>query len=136
MDLNKRMTLLLLVVLLLAILTVATIVWFKYGREHHGQQNYGNSSEPHSQPAPPEGEENAGVHVAWKYQTGGHVESTPTVTEGRVYAGSWDGFLYCLDAESGKLVWKYQVDDLVYSPAVVNGRVYVGSADGYIYCFE
>jgi len=44
--------------------------------------------------------------------------------------------LYCVDANSGNLIWKYQTGDWVHSsPAVANGRVFVGSHDGYIYAF-
>ncbi len=36
----------------------------------------------------------------------GRPNSTPTVNEGRVYAVTSDGMLGCVDAESGKLVWR------------------------------
>lgn len=32
----------------------------------------------------------------------------PAVHGGKVYAGSDDGFLYCLGADDGRLIWKYQ----------------------------
>ena len=33
----------------------------------------------------------------------------PTVTNGRVYVGSDDGYAYCLDAKDGRLVWKLRL---------------------------
>jgi outer membrane protein assembly factor BamB len=36
--------------------------------------------------------------------------ASPTVVDGVVYVGSWNGFFYALDAHSGKLIWKFQVD--------------------------
>lgn len=41
----------------------------------------------------------------WKFFTEGPVRLAPTVAEGRVYAGSDDGLVYCLDAKDGHLIW-------------------------------
>jgi outer membrane protein assembly factor BamB len=41
----------------------------------------------------------------WTFFTEGPVRLAPTVSEGRVYAGSDDGLVYCLDAKDGRLVW-------------------------------
>ena len=42
----------------------------------------------------------------WKFYTEGPVRFAPVAQRGRVYVGSDDGFLYCLDAEAGELRWK------------------------------
>ncbi|HYF34857.1 MAG TPA: PQQ-binding-like beta-propeller repeat protein, partial [Prosthecobacter sp.] len=42
----------------------------------------------------------------WDFFTNGPVRLAPTLSEGRVYLGSDDGYAYCLDAKSGALVWK------------------------------
>jgi outer membrane protein assembly factor BamB/ubiquinone/menaquinone biosynthesis C-methylase UbiE len=42
----------------------------------------------------------------WTFFTGGPVRLAPTIAGGRVYFGSDDGFVYCLEAGTGKLVWK------------------------------
>ena len=42
----------------------------------------------------------------WSFFTGGAVRLAPTVMNGRVYFGSDDGYVYCLDANDGRLVWK------------------------------
>lgn len=44
--------------------------------------------------------------TVWTFFTGGPVRLAPTVAEGRVYFGSDDGCVYCLDAKTGKQVWK------------------------------
>ncbi|MEX2113844.1 MAG: PQQ-binding-like beta-propeller repeat protein [Pirellulales bacterium] len=44
--------------------------------------------------------------TVWTFFTGGPVRLAPTVAAGRVYFGSDDGFAYCLDAATGKPVWK------------------------------
>jgi len=45
---------------------------------------------------------------AWRFSAGGRVDSPPTIHAGRVLFGCRDGFVYCLDAGSGGLVWRYQ----------------------------
>jgi len=60
--------------------------------------------------------------LRWRFVTGGPVRFPPQFDGGRIYAGSDDGFVYCMDAESGKLRWKFRAapdDDLF----VGNGRV-------------
>ena len=42
----------------------------------------------------------------WRFYSNGPVRLAPAVANGRVYFGSDDGFLYCLDAGSGKQLWK------------------------------
>lgn len=44
----------------------------------------------------------------WVFYTDGPVRLAPTVANGRLYAGSDDGFLYCLEAASGALRWKHR----------------------------
>jgi outer membrane protein assembly factor BamB len=59
------------------------------------------------------------------------VRSSPMVVEGRVYVGSLDGNLYCLDANSGNIIWAYQTDGPIYAaPAVVDNAVYFPSTRG------
>jgi len=41
----------------------------------------------------------------WSFVTDGPVRLAPFVSEGRVYAGSDDGSIYCLDAGGGGLLW-------------------------------
>jgi len=44
----------------------------------------------------------------WRFYADGPVRLAPIVHAGRVYFGSDDGFLYCLDAAEGRLVWKFR----------------------------
>lgn len=43
----------------------------------------------------------------WCFFTDGPVRMAPTVQDGRVYAGSDDGSVYCLNATNAALLWKY-----------------------------
>ncbi len=42
----------------------------------------------------------------WSFFTGGPVRLAPVVSKGKVFVGSDDGFAYCLNANSGTLIWK------------------------------
>lgn len=43
----------------------------------------------------------------WSYFTGGPVRFAPTLSEGRLFVGSDDGWLYCLSAARGDLLWRF-----------------------------
>jgi len=75
--------------------------------------------------------------LQWNYTTGGPVYSSPAVANGKVYIGSYDKKVYCLDASTGTKIWEYTTGGNVSSsPAVADGKVYVGSDDGKVYCFD
>ena len=42
----------------------------------------------------------------WTFYTDGPIRLAPTVSAGKVYFGSDDGYAYCLQANDGKVVWK------------------------------
>lgn len=42
----------------------------------------------------------------WSFFTGGPIRLAPTVWKDRIFIGSDDGFVYCLNASNGKLIWK------------------------------
>jgi outer membrane protein assembly factor BamB len=44
----------------------------------------------------------------WSYTVGGRVDSPPTIYRGRVLFGSADGWVYCLQAADGRLVWRFR----------------------------
>ncbi|HUT45236.1 MAG TPA: PQQ-binding-like beta-propeller repeat protein [Sedimentisphaerales bacterium] len=50
----------------------------------------------------------AAGEVRWTFFAEGPVRFTPTVNDGKVYFGSDDGYVYCLDCKDGSLVWKYR----------------------------
>jgi eukaryotic-like serine/threonine-protein kinase len=63
--------------------------------------------------------------------------SSPVVWNGAVYFGSGDGNVYALEANSGKLKWKFQTGDVVHaSPAIADGVLYIGSWDSYFYALD
>jgi outer membrane protein assembly factor BamB len=57
--------------------------------------------------------------------------STAAVADGLVYISDFSGFLYCLDANTGKEIWMHDLFAAVWgSPFVVDGKVYIGDEDG------
>src|SRR6266550_1711643 len=46
----------------------------------------------------------------WTFSTTDAISASPTVVDGALYVGSWDGFFYAINVRSGKLLWKFQVD--------------------------
>ena len=94
-------------------------------------------------------------------RTGGPVPSTPALDGDRLFALSYDGRLYALDAHSGEVLWKFATegerrfearglhgmqprtqtfadmyDVFLSSPLVVGGKVYFGSGDGHVYAVD
>ena len=45
--------------------------------------------------------------VRWQFTTGGPIRFAPAIAAGKAYVASDDGWLYCLDAASGDLVWRF-----------------------------
>lgn len=78
------------------------------------------------------------AEVAWVFETGDTIQSSATIAGDAVYAGSNDGFLYCLNAATGAENWKYQTGGCVISkPALTaGGNVVFGSEDGKVYCLN
>ncbi len=44
----------------------------------------------------------------WRYTAGGRVDSPPSIYKGRVIFGCRDGWVYCLRATDGMLVWRFR----------------------------
>lgn len=75
--------------------------------------------------------------LVWKYAISSSFASSPTVSNGIVYAGAADGNVYALNAASGSLLWTFKTGDQVFSsPAVSDGIVYIGSDDHNLYALD
>jgi hypothetical protein len=46
--------------------------------------------------------------VKWSYIASGEIDSPPTIYGGRALFGCADGWVYCLDAPSGELAWRFR----------------------------
>ena len=48
------------------------------------------------------------LQLIWRYETQGYVTSSAAIVGGRIFIGSEDGCVYCLEAKTGVLVWSYE----------------------------
>ena len=46
--------------------------------------------------------------LRWSFFTDGPVRFAPTIFKNRIYVGSDDGHVYCLQSRTGKLIWKHR----------------------------
>ncbi len=76
----------------------------------------------------------------WSFTTFCGVDSPPTIDNGLAIFGSRDGFVYCLNAETGELKWRFQAapvdrrildDGLIESAWPVHGCVLVDNGIAY-----
>jgi len=74
--------------------------------------------------------------IIWRFRTNGEIVSTASYFGEKIYIGSKDGHLYCVDV-NGSLVWKFRTGGEVASlPTIVDGKVIFGSFDGFVYCLD
>jgi outer membrane protein assembly factor BamB len=53
--------------------------------------------------------DDANGELRWEFTADGRIDSPPTISEGRCLFGSHDGYVYCLRAKDGVLLWRYLV---------------------------
>jgi outer membrane protein assembly factor BamB len=81
--------------------------------------------------------------TTWDFKAGGAVNRKVATDAKQIYFGANDGSVYCLDKETGALIWKYTVEKPVpeafrhFSTPLVSGKhVFIGSADKNLYCLD
>lgn len=74
--------------------------------------------------------------TVWKTSLGGDGKSSPVVLGGKLFIGAADG-AYCLDAASGKQIWKLEIKGGVESSAcVANDSVFFSTVAGELLCLD
>ena len=72
----------------------------------------------------------------WSFRAG-VIESSPLQVNGVLYFGSWDRFVYALDARTRKLRWRFRTDDrVVAAPAYAHGTIYATTNGGSVYALD
>lgn len=96
---------------------------------HHDLNNTGYST---SQYAPRTN------NILWTYETGFLVSSSPAIVNNKVYIGSDDEFFYCLNADTGDLLWKNLIPGgtSISSPCVVDEKVYMAAGYDHVFCWD
>ncbi|MGD0805427.1 MAG: PQQ-binding-like beta-propeller repeat protein [Candidatus Bathyarchaeia archaeon] len=75
--------------------------------------------------------------LLWNFTAGGAVRTSPAVVDGVVYAGTFGGNFYAIDANTGAQIWSFKTDtDIWASPTVANGIVYVGANSGTLFALS
>ncbi len=82
--------------------------------------------------------------LKWKFKTGGAIPAQPIVFRGTAYVHSSDAFVYAINAETGKEVWRYKaeggpIDEMVGrppAPTIKDGIMYLSCNKGYIYALD
>ena len=85
-----------------------------------------------------------GIHassgeVAWSFMTERSVKYAPCIDEARKIAAfaSFDRKIYILDVSNGKLLGRWETDDICYTTPLIHGsRLYCGSGDGNLYVID
>jgi outer membrane protein assembly factor BamB len=104
---------------------VFSVDWWPMFHHDLGHTGYSTSKAPNTN------------NVLWSYSTGDSIDSSPSLIDGKVYVGSEDNKLYCLNATTGTHIWNYTTGGGVCSsPGIADGRVYIGSRDGRVYCLD
>lgn len=77
------------------------------------------------------------VGIQWKAQVS-TTPSAPVIAGGQVFVSDIESYsLLALDAQSGRVNWKYVAGGRIDSPpAWVDGKVVFGSSDGCVYCLR
>jgi len=75
--------------------------------------------------------------ILWEYGDAKHGDaffSSPAVGKDHVVIGSRDGYLHCVNQETGEKVWMFRTrDEVDSSPVIAGDQVIVGSSDGRLY---
>ncbi len=99
--------------------------WYcQYGNNQH--TNYANCSISESEP-----------EEVWQTNLGYHeIVTQPIISVGKVYIGTDDGVLHCLDASSGNYLWEFKTDKYgIESPSILGNKCYV-TAGSAIFCLN
>jgi predicted MPP superfamily phosphohydrolase len=75
--------------------------------------------------------------LIWQFtQINGLVQGKPAMDKNRLVFGAWDTWMYCLDKETGKLIWKWNngKPQKLFSPgnivpAIAHGKVFLVAPD-------
>jgi outer membrane protein assembly factor BamB len=71
--------------------------------------------------------------IRWSRALPSRTESSPLVDNGRMYFGSEDGTLYCVDEATGRTIWTYRAAGSIKgSPTLAYGLLYFGDYGGQV----
>ncbi|MFN2148611.1 MAG: PQQ-binding-like beta-propeller repeat protein [Anaerolineales bacterium] len=72
--------------------------------------------------------------VVWSVDLGSAVSDTPTLADGLLLCGTFEGILYALDVEDGAIAWTFEASDAIWgNPATDGGNAYFADVAGVAY---
>lgn len=78
-----------------------------------------------------------GGAIRWVLPIPGGIASELTLNESLVYFGGSDGFFYCVNAETGRVQWRYETKNpKVSRPTFQAGKLYITTTDDVVHSFE
>lgn len=72
----------------------------------------------------------------------GMIETEPLYINNKIIYGSWDTNLYCIDARTGLLIWKWSESDIFYyapaacKPVTDGKKVYIATPEKFVYAID
>jgi outer membrane protein assembly factor BamB len=73
---------------------------------------------------------------AWKFRLGA-APNEILALDTRIYVGSNDNYLYCLDTETGERLFRWPTGaDVISQPVIIGRRVYFVSLDNFLYALD
>ena len=74
----------------------------------------------------------------WQFETDSRmVGTTPLVFRGNVYAGTYSGSFYAINARRGTISWHFKAGmPIIASPVAGGSTIFTGSMDGYLYALN
>jgi outer membrane protein assembly factor BamB len=77
-----------------------------------------------------------GKATIWQNRDVGRSISTVSIKDGLLYLGDEAGVVYCIDAETGKTIWRQQTGSCIWSSTMVaDGRVFACNEKGQVWVF-
>ena len=83
-------------------------------------------------------------YTRWTFKTGGVVHTRPVVSGGKLFAGTFDGYLYAIDIRTGLLSWKFKTmgsygypkGEITGNPVAIGNKVIFGARDNILYAVD
>jgi eukaryotic-like serine/threonine-protein kinase len=72
-----------------------------------------------------------------RYDFADYYQSSPVISNNRIFFGAGDGRVYALNVADGALVWNFKTHGIVHTtPALYKDRLFIGSFDGNLYALR
>lgn len=72
--------------------------------------------------------------LEWSVDLGSAVSDTPTLADGLLLCGTFEGVLYALDTEDGSIAWTFEASDAIWgNPAADGGNAFFADVSGIAY---